>query len=296
MQDYELAIKDYTRLTELDANDWEAYSGRGVCYSLLKDYARAPEDFNQAIQINPQNIQDYIERAHCHEKLNNYELAIADCDKITELDPNSLNTYNTRSNFYLKQGNYDKAIEEADKAYQLETDKDIKHTRLRAKTIAIIARADFYLKQGDYDKAVADYDTAFKITVDDDSLFKNQYLAFRRSALYAKTKDIRYLDTPIKYAGFSSQKDKNEFKDALFQQGNSYRKAEEYALAVEDYSVVMIELNPNHVNAYNNRGFTYEKLGKLKEALADFDKAIELDPNNEAAKQNHQRVLDKLKK
>ena len=328
LEDYELAIKDYTRLTELDANDWKAYSGRGVCYSLFKDYARALEDFNKAIQINPTSIQDYVERAHCHEKLNNYEFAIADYDKITELDPNDLTAYNSRSAAYLKMGNYDKAIEEADKAYELETDKDLKHSRLRAKTVAIIARADFYLKQGDYDKAIADYDTAFKITVDDDSLFKNKYLAFRRSALYAKTKDIRYLDTPIRYASFSSPEEKKNFTDTMLQHGNSYREAEEYALAVEDYSQVinvnpnhqdayywrawcydelgdnekvladlnrLIEINPNLSEAYNNRGFTYEKLEQYDKALVDYDKAIALDPNNETAKNNRQRILDKIK-
>ncbi|MBE8949148.1 MAG: tetratricopeptide repeat protein [Quinella sp. 3Q1] len=330
LEDYELAIKDYTRLTKLDASDAEAYSGRGVCYTFLKDYARALEDFNQAIRLNPTNISYYIERADCYSKLNNYEQAIADCDKITELDPNALNTYNTRSSFYLKMGDYDKAIEEADTAYKLETDEDLKHTRLRAKTVAIIARADFYLKQGYYDKAVADYDTAFKITDDSDSLFKNKYLAFRRNALYAKTKDIRYLDPPVRYAGFSSQKDKTEFKNALFHQGDSYRKAEEYALAVENYTVVinvdeknerayywrawcydelgdnekaladlnrLLALNPNYdSNAYNNRAVAYENLGDLEKALADYNKALELDPNNESAKNNRQLLLDKMNK
>ncbi|MBR6713110.1 MAG: tetratricopeptide repeat protein [Selenomonadaceae bacterium] len=116
----------------------------------------------------------------------------------------------------------------------------------------------------------------------------------------------------------------------MLQHGNSYRKAEEYALAVADYSQVinvdpnhqdalywrawcydelgdnekaladlnrLIELNPNYSSgAYNNRGIVYENLGALDKALADYNKALELDPNNEIAKNNRQRVLDKLKK
>lgn len=180
-----------------------------------------------------------------------------------------------------------------------------------------------------YEQAIADYDTAFKITDDGDSLFKNEYLAFRRNALYAKTKDIRYLDTPIRYAGFSSLKEKKNFTSTLLQHGNSYLKAEEYDLAVADYSQVinvapnhqdayywrawcydelgdnekaladlnkLIEINPNHAEAYNNRGFTYEKLEQYDKALANYNKVSELDPNNDTAKNNRQRVLDKMKK
>lgn len=39
-----------------------------------------------------------------------------------------------------------------------------------------------------------------------------------------------------------------------------------------------IEIDPNYANAYNNRGATQGKLGNHEEAIADFSRAIELDP------------------
>ena len=39
-----------------------------------------------------------------------------------------------------------------------------------------------------------------------------------------------------------------------------------------------IELNPNYVSAYNNRGTAKSQLGRHEEALADYDRAIELNP------------------
>ena len=39
-----------------------------------------------------------------------------------------------------------------------------------------------------------------------------------------------------------------------------------------------IDLNPNDVSAYNNRGLAYDNLDKNDLAIADFDKAIELNP------------------
>lgn len=39
-----------------------------------------------------------------------------------------------------------------------------------------------------------------------------------------------------------------------------------------------IELNPNYVKAYNNRGTTYYNLGLYNKAIRDFNKSIELNP------------------
>ena len=46
---------------------------------------------------------------------------------------------------------------------------------------------------------------------------------------------------------------------------------------IADYTRA-IELNPDDPNAYNNRGLAYSKSGDLKQAIADYTKAIELDP------------------
>ena len=256
---YDIAIEGYTRLISLDANDAEAYSGRGGCYMHEEDYARALEDYNQAVRLNPENISNYVSRSTCHEKLGSYDLALADYEQIIKLDPENASFYSWRADFYMERGEYDKAFADYDKAYELEKDEDTKHVRLRIKTKAILTRAENYMKQGEYDKAVVDYDTAFKITDDEDTLFKNEYLAARRNALYAKTKDIRYLDTPVRYVDFSSEKEKKSFTDALFRRGNSYREAEEYALAINDYSQIL-NINPNYQNAYYWRAWCYDKL------------------------------------
>ena len=40
-----------------------------------------------------------------------------------------------------------------------------------------------------------------------------------------------------------------------------------------------ISLDPNYAQAYANRGLIYRKTGKLDLALADYNKALQLDPN-----------------
>ena len=48
-----------------------------------------------------------------------------------------------------------------------------------------------------------------------------------------------------------------------------------------------IELNPNYVRTYLNRGYSYHKKGEYDEAIKDFTKAIELNPDYALAYWRH---------
>jgi tetratricopeptide (TPR) repeat protein len=48
-------------------------------------------------------------------------------------------------------------------------------------------------------------------------------------------------------------------------------KLERYAEAVEDYTMVL-RYDPRSVHAYHNRGISYDKLGLIDLAIADFTK------------------------
>ncbi len=54
-------------------------------------------------------------------------------------------------------------------------------------------------------------------------------------------------------------------------------KLKQYREAIQDYDKV-IELNPEDAEAYNNRGIAKADLKQYQEAIQDYDKAIELNP------------------
>ena len=56
-----------------------------------------------------------------------------------------------------------------------------------------------------------------------------------------------------------------------------------YDRAIADFDEA-IKLNPNDANAYYNRGLAYKKKGDKEQAIADFRKALEIDPSYQKAK------------
>ncbi|MBW4618355.1 MAG: serine protease [Cyanosarcina radialis HA8281-LM2] len=84
-------------------------------------------------------------------------------------------------------------------------------------------------------------------------------------------------------------------------QGDAYRSRGVALYASKDYRGAIaaferaIRLNPNNAPAYVNRGFVRINLKQYEEALADFNQAIRLDPNNASAYSNRGGVRYFLK-
>lgn len=66
-----------------------------------------------------------------------------------------------------------------------------------------------------------------------------------------------------------------------------------YEEAVADYTRA-ISLDPSNANAFHNRGSSFDKMGRLSEAVEDFTKAIELDPRNASSYNSRGLARDKL--
>ncbi|MER3588248.1 MAG: hypothetical protein C4322_08615, partial [Mastigocladus sp. ERB_26_1] len=62
--------------------------------------------------------------------------------------------------------------------------------------------------------------------------------------------------------------------------GETYRFMQRYKQALKDFDCA-IELNPNYAWALVTRGEVYLMLKRYNAALVDFNRAIELEPNND---------------
>jgi tetratricopeptide (TPR) repeat protein len=70
-----------------------------------------------------------------------------------------------------------------------------------------------------------------------------------------------------------------------FNEGEQFFAAGKYEEAIVNYNKA-IELDPQYAVAYYNRGNAYHKLGQDVEAIVNYNKAIELNPKDAAAYYN----------
>ena len=102
------------------------------------------------------------------------------------------------------------------------------------------------------------------------------------------------LDLAIKYftrcidAGDVTKKN---LARAFYIRGNAYYSKSEYDLAIADYDAA-IRLKPDNANAFGNRGTAYYVNGQYEQAIADFTQAIRLRPTDALAINNRGSAYD----
>lgn len=83
--------------------------------------------------------------------------------------------------------------------------------------------------------------------------------------------------------------------EKFYLRGMASANLSQYATAIEDFDHA-IELDPNYVDAYFERGKCLKRGGKLFSAVKNFGKAIELDPNHANAYMERGKCFARLKK
>ena len=86
-QDYEGAIRSFTKGLGKDPNFVDTYIYRGNCFDKLDQYEDAIKDFSEAIRLDPDYSQAYFNRAKEYTHLKLYEEAMKDYKKAINIDP-----------------------------------------------------------------------------------------------------------------------------------------------------------------------------------------------------------------
>jgi len=81
--------------------------------------------------------------------------------------------------------------------------------------------------------------------------------------------------------------------DAYYNRGVAYCKVRNYMQAIADFDRA-IEIDPEYSAAYYNRSLAYSKLGNYKQAIADCDRAVGINPKYAAAYYNRGLAYGKL--
>lgn len=107
--------------------------------------------------------------------------------------------------------------------------------------------------------------------------------------------NARDLESSLKLhnAALNQPEDKNAPKtNILVSRGLVKSELGDLNGALEDFNLV-IAISPHDSRAHNNRSITLQKLGRMDDARADLEKALELDPTNSNALLNLLYIYDK---
>src|SRR6266480_2603522 len=143
-------------------------------------------------------------------------------------------------------------------------------------------------KSQDWDKAV---DLLKKATAMDKK-YGDELSAVYQQRGYAAANDQRYGDAINDYneALKLTPKDTARIHE---QRAAVEMKIQDYDKALADYSE-LIKQKPNEIRYLNYRAYIYELKNDLKNSMADTEKVLKLDPNNQDAKGRKQRIEQKI--
>jgi tetratricopeptide (TPR) repeat protein len=249
------------------------YSDRGVAKWRLGQTKEAIEDFNKSIQLSPENGAVYNNRGNVLMDLGHPDEALKDFDRAIALSPNYGVAYNNRGNTHVALGQYDAAFQDFRKAVELMPRSAIPFNG-RGKAHAVLKR---------YHAAVRDLSRAVSINP--------RYVAayqHRADAYIALGKYREAIEDATQAITLEPDQPKPEM---LLLRGKAQASEKKLNPALEDLNKAL-ELKPDLVDAYVERGTVFIQARRFDDAIGDLNRALELDAQN--AKAYAMRALAKF--
>ena len=116
---YETTAKIKPNHSKAQKNLADAWNGKGIALLSLGNYDEAIKDYDKATDLNPQLADAWNNKGNAHLLLDNYDEAIKDYDNATDLNPQFADAWKNKGNALLSRDNYYEAIKAYDKAIEL---------------------------------------------------------------------------------------------------------------------------------------------------------------------------------
>jgi tetratricopeptide (TPR) repeat protein len=268
-------FQDHEKKSKLKINKTQnavEFYEKGIEKDANSDYEGAIIDFTKAIEIDVEYIDAYRGRAYAKWFLRDYEGAISDYTKILDFNPEDIDAYESRGRSKASLKDYNGAIGDFDKVIELDIESGVYSYRGRMKKNLL-----------DFNGALLDYNIAVeKYPEDDSGVFGRGELKYEIADYHGAIKDF---DKCIEI--------KPNRIMSFHKRGDCKLKIEDFKGAIEDYSIVVqnrqdkygVDRPPSEnaskllASLYHNRGIARSKINKYTDAIKDFHKAVELNPN-----------------
>jgi len=230
------------------------------------DVQEAKKSYLKAIQLEPTFEDAHFKLGQLYLARQEYENALASFDQLIEIDINNAHAYFWKGIAYKENKFKGQAEEMFFKAVSVDNNYYNAYMQL----------GDLFVDK-DPKNALQFYDNALRVNAKSDE------------ALYAKGRiyqnQFKFKDA---YAAYSQAVLENPgHKFASFGKAYIDIKFENYDNALKTLDNI-INMAPDYSNALTLRGYAFEQLNEPKNALADYQKALEINPTDSIAKKGLQ--------
>ena len=187
---------------------------------------------------------------------------IAACEEAIRLDPENPDTYNSRGDIYFLEHDLDSAILDYTEAIRL-APEDARAYKNRGNT---------YYEKGSYDEAVKDYDKVIRLTPEDDSAD----LRKKRGDAYYQKGDY---DQAIEDYNEAIRIDPIGVIFAYMKRGDAYSEKLN-SVPTSEVRDEAVKTSLEVATTYHNEGYAYYREGKYEQAIASYNEAIRINPEN----------------
>ncbi len=250
-------VDAYTKALSFHADDWTVLAQRGRSFLSLRNEGQASLDFRRAEENAPSNPDVYFYHGTGLSDIEQYDDAIKYLSKSIELNKKYSAAYYNRALAYENTGKVELAIADYSRYIQLEP-KDIDGYK---------SRGNLFLDL-DNKKAISDFNAALAIDPKD----SDSNVGLGR----AKIGDEKY-DDAIKYFDKALELDPRSAY-AFHNRAYTFFLKNDFEAAIQDYDR-SIAIDPS-AGRFLDRGNAYYGKGAKTEALEDFNRALDLEPNN----------------
>ena len=284
------------------------------------DYSKAKTMLQGIITKNDKNFDAHYALSNVYARLNNIEDAIEEIEKAIELNKNNAEYHYTLGRLHLNELRSASIFRMPSLSSRLKEELlatiklDPKHR------LAIIALGNYYLQApsiagGDVNKALEQANSLLKI--DEKEGHRLLCQIYTSQSNYPKA--IEEANTLIKtdeYSGrllliqiYKKQNDNSKIEKEYIAIESKFGDNPKYFAFFNDYGYFLLNLKrideaidkfkkqvklaPNSANAHDSLGEAYYTKGMIKESLAEYNKALEINPNFQSSKDKLKEIKGK---
>jgi DnaJ family protein C protein 7 len=304
LKQYKEAVDDALKATELDPKFTKGYYRAGQAYLQMGKMFEAKMQLQKALQLSPNDkaiaqefqnldrITDFMQTGKRYLETKNYEEALNQFNMALQLAPQSIALKLLRSEALLGLGKYSDAAKEAGLILRDDDPNSSDAYYIRGKAL-------YY--NGSVDNGLKHVNQALNLDPDNQKCFQFRKQLKQIEQLKEEGnqafKNGNYVDAMEKYSRAVAVDPLNNTLNATLNcnLAAAAAKQNKHEEAVK-YATLAIGQNPEYVKAYIRRGDSYTALEKHEDAMRDYQKAHDLEKDNQQIQQKLREAQKKYKK